>query len=106
MQFRVLGRFWAHIDAPRHLHLLPAALLRDRIGKLGLEEELCTTRDPGSLGWNSFGWSWSLAGLVASRPAKRALRFAGRIVAGLLAPLDAREGAGSAYTAVYRKPAR
>ncbi len=105
LQFRVLGRFWTHIDAPRHLHLLPAAVLGDKIRALGLTEELCTTRDPGSLRWNSFGWNWSLANHVTPRIMKRAVRLSGRVLAGLLAPIEGREGLGSAYTAVYRKPA-
>jgi len=105
LQFRVLGRFWTHIDAPRHFHLLPAAVLRDRMRALGLAEELCTTRDAGSLRWNSFGWSWSLANHVTPRIMKRAVRLSGRVLAGLLAPIEGREGLGSAYAAVYRKPA-
>lgn len=103
LQFRVLGRLWTHVDAPRHVHLLPPALLREQMRALGLEEVLCTTTDAGSLGWNTFGWSWSFANLATSKTTKRGLRLAGRLLAGLLAPIEGREGFGSAYTAVYRK---
>jgi hypothetical protein len=72
---------------------------------LGLGEELCTTRDPGSLGWNAFGWSWSFANQVTPRIMKRALRLSGRVLAKIISPIEGREGLGSAYTAVYRKPA-
>jgi 2-polyprenyl-3-methyl-5-hydroxy-6-metoxy-1,4-benzoquinol methylase len=106
LQFRVLGRFWTHVDAPRHVHLLPAALLRDKMRELGLDEVLSTTTDTGSLGWNTFGWSRSFANLVAPRTMKRALRLSGRLLASLLAPIEGLEGLGSAYTAVYRKAAR
>lgn len=102
-QFKVLGRFWTHIDAPRHVHLLPPALLRDKMRAFGLEEVLCTTRDEGSLGWNSFGWGWSFANLVRPDILKRGLRLSGRILSRILAPIEGREGLGSAYTAVYRK---
>lgn len=102
-QFGLFGRFWAHLDAPRHVHLIPAALLRERLSKLGLEQELCTTTDSGSLGWNGFGWRFSLANLTTMAALKRPLRLAGRIVAPLLAPVERRDGMGSAYTAVYRK---
>jgi 2-polyprenyl-3-methyl-5-hydroxy-6-metoxy-1,4-benzoquinol methylase len=105
LQFKALGRLWAHVDAPRHLHLLPAAMLRERMRALGLGEELCTTRDPGSLGWNAFGWSWSFANQVTPRIMKRALRLSGRVLAKIISPIEGREGLGSAYTAVYRKPA-
>ena len=104
MQFRAFGRFWAHVDAPRHLHLLPARVLRAKMAALGLAEELCTTTDPGSLRWNAFGWSWSLANLTESKTLKRGLRLAGRLFAALISPLERIEGSGSAYTAVYRKP--
>ncbi len=104
LQFRVLGRFWPHIDAPRHLHLLPPALLHDKVRALGLEELLCTTTDAGSLRCNTFGWSQSLANFAAIGAAKRVLRFSGRIVARVLTAIERRDGLGSAYTAVYRKP--
>lgn len=103
-QFAVFGRRWTHLDAPRHVHLIPAALLAERAAKYGLEPLLATTRDEGSLGWNSFGWRFSLATLAGAPLAKRALRFAGRLVAPLFAPIEKREGRGSAYTAVFRKP--
>jgi 2-polyprenyl-3-methyl-5-hydroxy-6-metoxy-1,4-benzoquinol methylase len=102
-QFRVLGRFWTHVDAPRHVHLIPPALLRAKMHALGLDEVLCTTTDVGSLGWNTFGWSWSFANLATSKPMKRCLRLTGRLLAWLLAPIEGREGFGSAYTAIYRK---
>jgi 2-polyprenyl-3-methyl-5-hydroxy-6-metoxy-1,4-benzoquinol methylase len=103
-QFRVLGRLWVHVDAPRHLHLIPAAVLREKMRALGMQEELCSTRDAGSLRWNAFGWSWSFANLVSQTAIKRALRLCGRVLAWLLAPIEGREGAGSAYTSVFRKP--
>jgi 2-polyprenyl-3-methyl-5-hydroxy-6-metoxy-1,4-benzoquinol methylase len=102
-QFSLFGRYWAHVDAPRHLHLIPAALLRDRMDALGCEQLLSTTTDEGSLGWNDFGWRFSLANLADGRGLKRALRFGGRLLARLFAPLESREGRGSAYTAVFRK---
>jgi SAM-dependent methyltransferase len=102
-QFGLFGRFWTHVDAPRHLHLLPSDLLRRRMNELGFETLLCTTTDPGSIGWNEFGWRFSLANLVSPPVLKRALRFGGRLVAWLFAPIERREGGGSAYTAVFRK---
>jgi len=102
-QFALFGRHWAHLDAPRHVHLVPAAALAARARDYGLELALSTTTDPGSLGWNAFGWRFSLANHVASPLAKRALRFAGRFAAVLFALIEGLEGRGSAYTAVFRK---
>ncbi|MEO8718032.1 MAG: class I SAM-dependent methyltransferase [Burkholderiales bacterium] len=104
LQYRLLGRYWAHIDAPRHLHLIPPAVLCRRVEEAGLVQELCTTRDEGSLGWNEFGWTYSLPHLSSHPFAKRVLRFAGRRIGRLLSPLESREGSGAAYTAVFRKP--
>jgi len=104
IQFKLLGRIWAHVDAPRHLHLVPPEVLRARAEAAGLAQELCTTRDFGSLRWNAFGWEHSLPHLASSGFGKRVLRFAGRRIARLAAPIEGREGAGAAYTAVFRKP--
>lgn len=104
VQFRIFGARWTHLDAPRHVHLIPAALLEKRARALGLVPELVTTRDPGSLGWNDFGWRFSLANLSPVAGLKRPLRLAGRILGKLATPIDGLEGKGSAYTAVFRKP--
>jgi SAM-dependent methyltransferase len=102
-QLAFFGRYWTHVDAPRHLHLIPMDLLRGRAARLGLEAELVTTTDAGSIGWNDFGWRFSLANLAPHRLLKRPLRLAGRIAGKLAAVMDNREGRGSAYTAVFRK---
>ncbi|HZN86676.1 MAG TPA: class I SAM-dependent methyltransferase [Burkholderiales bacterium] len=102
-QLGLFGRFWTHVDAPRHLHLIPVRLLRSRMARLGLDAELATTTDPGSIGWNDFGWRFSLANLAPHRALKRPLRLAGRVLGKLAALIDNREGRGSAYTAVFRK---
>ncbi len=105
-QFRLLGRFWAHVDAPRHLHLVPPEVLRARAEAAGLEQELCTTTDEGSLGWNGFGWVFSLPHFGSSPFLKRVLRFAGRKITPIASLVEGRQGAGAAYTAVFRKPLR
>ncbi|MEO7652033.1 MAG: class I SAM-dependent methyltransferase [Bryobacteraceae bacterium] len=103
-QFRLLGRYWAHVDAPRHVHLVPRDVLRTRAERAGLAQVLCTTQDEGSIGWNEFGWVYSLPHLVSSQIGKRLLRFAGRKISRALSFPERMEGAGSAYTSVFRKP--
>lgn len=105
LQFKLLGRYWAHVDAPRHLHMIPPDVLRLRAERAGLTQEMCTTTDAGSLGWNEFGWIHSLPHFATGAFAKRALRFAGRKISALTAIAEKREGVGSAYTSVFRKPA-
>lgn len=103
-QFGVLRERWVHIDAPRHLWLIPAELLVERGARLGLEVSLITTRDPGSLGWNRFGWEYTLMNRFAMPAARRIAAAAGRLVAAAAYPIESREGRGAAYTIVLQKP--
>ena len=40
VQFSVFGRYWTHLDAPRHVQLIPSKLLVDHAHSLGLELRL------------------------------------------------------------------
>jgi len=102
-QFGLMGRYWTHLDAPRHLHLIPAATLSEHARGLGLETVLSTTRDPGSLGWNDFGWGMTFANASSNWYLKRGFRLAGRLIGKFFWPVDRAEGRGSAYTVVLRK---
>lgn len=103
-QFKVLRRYWAHVDAPRHVRLFPMSLIADVLRKGGLEPVLETTTDKGSLGWNSFGWDYSFGNVTTTRLTTRIARFLGRQLAKLLRPIESIEGLGSAYTVIFRKP--
>lgn len=105
LQFRLLGSRWAHLDAPRHLVLAPAAAYAQVGEKLGLRPVLFTTRDEGTLRWNDFGWRESLAGVSSDRYVRHALRLAGGLVSRCMAPLDERGSMGATYTLVLRRPA-
>jgi SAM-dependent methyltransferase len=102
LQFDLLGRFWVHLDSPRHLYLIPPAWFRARARRLGLALSLLTTQDPGSLAWNGFGWEHSLRGVLPG-VAGKALGRIGRLAGRLWAPLERREGRGSAYTVVLTR---
>src|SRR5271165_6512431 len=60
LQFRLLGRYWMHLDAPRHLQLIPAETLRGRAAQLGLRHVLTVTTDPVGLECNRLGWEYAL----------------------------------------------
>lgn len=102
-QFHIMGRYWPHVDAPRHLTLIPMKLLVEKMGALGMKSELITTTDRGSIGWNTFGWEFFFSNLTSQVHIKRALRMVGKLVSLLLGPLERREGMGSAYTLIFRK---
>lgn len=103
LQARALGRYWTHLDAPRHLTLVPPMTLVERLAALGLPCKLVTATDPGSLGWNTFGWQFSLANLMRWRPLTRVARIAGALLTRLLIPVERVGLKGAAYTLVLRK---
>jgi len=102
-QFRVLGRLWTHVDAPRHTELIPMELISKRMEAHGFKTVLATTTDQGSLGWNSFGWAVSLGNLSSSNFLKRVLQMIGHALSKALSPIESRNGSGSAYTIVLQK---
>lgn len=104
-QFRLMGRHWPHLDAPRHLALIPPATLEKLGAEYGLETVHVTTDDAEARGWNRFGWQHLLMNRFRSRFAQRAMLVFGYGVGMLLSPFDRRHMRGSAYTMVLRKPA-
>jgi 2-polyprenyl-3-methyl-5-hydroxy-6-metoxy-1,4-benzoquinol methylase len=103
LQFRALGRYWTHVDAPRHLQLIPASALERRMAALGMRLIRITTADPVGQALNRMGWE-----AVARRhPARRAptmnqLHLAHALTLAL-APVERRGLAGAAYTAVFAR---
>jgi SAM-dependent methyltransferase len=102
-QFRVMGARWPHVDAPRHLYLIPAATLEAHARELGLERVTLTSDDPGGRGWDRFGWQRVLMSPRQSRIRSVIGRLAGAGMSVVVAPLERRELKGAAYTAVLRK---
>ena len=103
LQLRLFGSKWVHVDAPRHLWLIPPEVLVSRGEKAGLRPRLLTTRDPGSLFWNRFGWEYTLAN--SFRMPRRVAQMASYALTLAAGPFERREGQGSAYTLVMEKAA-
>lgn len=101
--FRVLRGRWPHVDAPRHLALIPADALTARAEALGLERVALTTDDPGARHWNRFSWEFALRSTRSRHPRVVAARAAAGVLAALAAPFERREGRGAAYTVVLRR---
>ena len=100
---RVLGGRWPHIDAPRHLQLVPSATLTRVAAEAGLRPLALSGADRMGRDWNVFGWQQLLV-RPASAPARRRLAFyAAALLAELLAPIERGGLRGSTYTAVFRK---
>jgi 2-polyprenyl-3-methyl-5-hydroxy-6-metoxy-1,4-benzoquinol methylase len=102
-QFRLMGKRWPHLDAPRHLALIPAALLSSKAQELGLERVYLTSDDSDARSWNRFGWQRLLMNRFAGKFMQRAMFVLGYALSLIMAPLDRWNFSGSAYTIVFRK---
>jgi SAM-dependent methyltransferase len=103
LQFRLLGTRWAHVDAPRHLFLIPSETLALRCKALGLRQVSSTTTDPAGRHWNRFGWDYALRSAPRSHPAGVARRALSALLARTLAPIETRGRRGCSYTSVFIK---
>jgi 2-polyprenyl-3-methyl-5-hydroxy-6-metoxy-1,4-benzoquinol methylase len=104
LQFRMLGSRWAHLDAPRHLTLIPASALIQQARTLGLDCVELTTNDPFGQHCNVHGWSYALHPRPAVGPASaRSLR--GLTLARLARPIERRGMRGSALLLLLRRGA-
>jgi 2-polyprenyl-3-methyl-5-hydroxy-6-metoxy-1,4-benzoquinol methylase len=102
-QFRILGRYWTHVDAPRHVVLIPVELLLTHMRKFGFAAVSMTMTDRGGIGWNEFGWQYSLSNFAKSRSIKNVLFLMGTVLTRIMAPFEVNDHAGSAYTLIFRK---
>jgi SAM-dependent methyltransferase len=103
LQSRVFGARWVHLDAPRHLTLIPLPALQQAASKLGLRLVDVTTSDPVGRGLNRLGWERSFLRSPALRPHPRFAYTVGRALTGLFRPWEQRDLRGAAYTALFRK---
>ncbi|MBW1910575.1 MAG: class I SAM-dependent methyltransferase [Deltaproteobacteria bacterium] len=106
-QFRVLGSFWPHVDAPRHLCLFPKDLLVQRLERLDMELVMIVSKDRGITYLNRFGWQRFLTNLFPPMLQSVIGLFFG-YMGGYLISLtmkirESREMCGSAYTIIFRK---
>lgn len=102
-QFQVMDDHWPHLDAPRHLYLLPAQVLTEYVRKLGLECVHYSTTDSDAKSWNRFGWQRLLMNQVRGKWLKRACFVLGYALSFFMAPFETHGVHGSAYTLVFRK---
>lgn len=102
-QFRLLRSRWAHVDAPRHLFLIPAQVLATQAELRGLHQVTITTNDPDGRAWNRFGWEYALRRSPARRAPSAPIRVGSKLLERALRPVENRGMRGAAYTAVFVK---
>ena len=103
IQARVLGKYWPHLDAPRHLYLIPPSWFAAYAPRYGLSVVMNTTMDSGSLGLNFYGWYLAIRNLVRGKLPERIIHTLARAIAAGLGPLERSEGGGCSYTIAFRK---
>lgn len=102
-QFKVMGRHWPHLDAPRHLTLIPKAWMTRQAAEFGLEMVYLTCDDSDARSWNRFGWQRLLMNRFGGKFMQRVMFVLGYAVSLIMAPLDRKGFSGSAYTIVFKK---
>lgn len=106
LQARVFGSRWVHLDAPRHLTLIPVSALEAEAATLGLELVEATTLDPVGVSLNRLGWERSILRPPALGAAPSLAHTAGKLLTALMRRWEEVDLRGAAYTAVFRKPGR
>ncbi len=100
-QFRLQGWQWPHIDAPRHLFLIPVELLVKYLKPFGLEPVMVTSDDKGARSWNRFGWQRYLMNRFSNKWFQHAAFVLGYFIAIVMSIFDRKRG--SAYTVIFQK---
>ena len=103
LQFRVLRTRWVHLDAPRHLCLIPPTTLIARGRDLGLTEVALLSNDPDGLECNFFGWIGALRRHPAIGRTPDLVSHCARAIERTLAPIERTGDRGSAVTILMRK---
>lgn len=93
---------WTHIDAPRHMTLIPVGWLKKTLAAKGVRPVLATTTDAGDKGWNRFGWKFSSANMLPKKLSLAGKAF-GLILSGIAAPLESRAWLGACYTLILKR---
>jgi SAM-dependent methyltransferase len=105
LQFRLLRNRWAHLDAPRHLCLMPESALTAHLESLGLRRLDAMTGDPFGVICAIHGWTYALRRRPARSESPKATIHAGRLLARALGPLEHARRQGPALTMLAVKQA-
>jgi len=106
LSFKVMRGHWPHVDAPRHLWLIPGEVLIRTMQDHEMDLEEIRFDDPDALEWNRFSWErFFHNALPQPRRVQRAGVRLGGAISTIAARAEQRGTNGSTYTAVFRKRA-
>jgi 2-polyprenyl-3-methyl-5-hydroxy-6-metoxy-1,4-benzoquinol methylase len=103
LQFRLLKARWLHLDAPRHLLLMPLEAVTRRLAEAGLRRVEVTTSDPLGQYCNRGGWERALVRRRPTGLGSRAVPLAATLIELALRPVEGKGLRGSTYTALFVK---
>ena len=101
--FKFLRSLWPHLDAPRHIYLIPDKLLSNKMYSLGFNLINKTTNDKGGLRWNIFSWQKFLMNSLSTTRFERVFYLIGLVISQMLSPIERNNFKGSCYTLIYKK---
>ncbi|MDD5108743.1 MAG: class I SAM-dependent methyltransferase [Candidatus Omnitrophica bacterium] len=104
-QFKLQGAQWPHVDAPRHLWLIPVELLINYVEPFGLEPVMVTFNDKGARAWNRFGWQRYLMNKSSNKLFQTAAFIMGHFISLAVGVFETKKDNGSAYTIILKKRA-
>ena len=58
IEYKLFGKFWVHLDAPRHLYLITMSTMKACLKRFELEQVLISCRTDTDIALNNFGWFW------------------------------------------------
>ncbi|MCW3069698.1 MAG: methyltransferase [Solirubrobacterales bacterium] len=103
LQFRLLRSRWVHLDAPRHLQLIPARALERELLQAGMVRVLTVADDPVGRELNRMGWEYALRRNPPG-DGPTPIRWRGSILmARLMAGVERRDLAGASYTSLFTR---
>jgi 2-polyprenyl-3-methyl-5-hydroxy-6-metoxy-1,4-benzoquinol methylase len=102
-QFRIMGKYWPHLDAPRHLFLLPKEVVVSIAERYGLTFVGVEINDTEGLMWNAFGWQRLLMNQFNNRFLKILCFYIGYVLSYAMYPIERLNFNGSCYTIILRK---
>jgi 2-polyprenyl-3-methyl-5-hydroxy-6-metoxy-1,4-benzoquinol methylase len=110
-QFKLFQRYWFHLDAPRHLQLIPCSALIQYLDRLGCSLCYKTTQDKGTILCDIAGWQHSIMNWLGLRRPILLRKVISRLLQHSLEltywmiKKRLKEDTGSAYTLVFKKRA-
>jgi hypothetical protein len=103
LQFRLLRTRWAHLDAPRHLCLMPKDALVTHLQRLDMRLLESTTGDPFGQICSLHGWSSALRTRPSQGEASVVLLRCAQVITKTLARVEGRGGQGAALAMLFVK---